>query len=1253
MKKLLQVFLFVGVLMPGLAAQSLLVTETSPVNNAVNVDQDSIKITFNKKIDLSDSSFVDGLVVPFLVLPFDSVEIGQLRLSDDSLSIIFDANFAENADFTFLVLNATAVDEDKLAEPYLFRFTTSANAGEFVINGALTQEEMAKLRARSSTSHLNGLTVLLSEENLNLGLDFDEYEDEEAEDETDPLSVSHIAFVDPVSGEYSISGVREGDFFPYGLNIFTSDQEIEGFPEIYIYDPNEDFTFDTLKVNSGNAPNDTLNNIDLRKLEFIPFTFGEAINRTSSLGFGSDVDVAAGFTEIPLTFESFEEQHKRLFKGLPFVASMNDHQAPFFNPENGTSIIWSMFFYNSTLDSLHLIGVSPFGAQLIETVGPEDVEIPVELSTLNVLPEEFIDSDSAAAIAEMNGGMQFRQEYGNANFASVEFLIAHAYWEYPLDNSPAAPTFWRVQYRAESFNFPFKQSFEHDSFQQDSLVFYIDSETGEILYKAGNELTDGPSFNVVSSSPIDGAVAITDTTTISITFDAPVRMDEFDPFGDGIEILTFPFESIDILEVTASDVGRTLNFKAVHEDETDFTWIVSKAENTAGGKLERPYVFNYSTSASNGPQTVSGTISSEDEPAGKQVSTNQFDGVMVALFTSNPFNENGDDEVEGNEGPDFTIAKAILADTTTGTYTLEGVRDGVYFPLAINLINDGFDDTPSAIGIFDPEDDGSLNSITISGSNLTGIDIVFKPFAPITAGKAVSIANAAAAELDSELALYFMFSEETLIEYDQFPDSTNEDNGPKKIGQSYFKLQSEDSTPTGTGEDWGLLYYNSTSETALAFSVNPFGVGIIDTVDTQEFLEELEFQEGTSFDDLSPLASTFFDSDLAAANAEENGGNEFRQGDIDFLDVEYVAINAPSLLPEGITPDGGGGVWVVIYSKETFNEQNFNSEFRDFEVFIDFEDGSFLGSNLEEDEPFTALDGRAAADTLAIQVHDDNKLYLIDARGNIFVDPELDQQNKAQSSEDSNTDIQEGKFFFVEYLFYSKSKDQETPIGVDASGEAFFLGNDSSTLPEGVSYADLEIISETIIDSDSAVAIADANGAEDFRNNLGSNFDLVRLDIEVQAGNRFWLYPDGVDSSLVTWSVRFTRRSQDQSTEEFSDESAEFLINAETGEVLAQQILTSNNDPILEIPNRTELGQNYPNPFNPSTTIPFSLKQATNVELTIYNMLGQKVSTLVNQKYSAGSHFATWNASSLASGMYIYRLKAGNVIQTKKLMLIK
>jgi len=84
-----------------------------------------------------------------------------------------------------------------------------------------------------------------------------------------------------------------------------------------------------------------------------------------------------------------------------------------------------------------------------------------------------------------------------------------------------------------------------------------------------------------------------------------------------------------------------------------------------------------------------------------------------------------------------------------------------------------------------------------------------------------------------------------------------------------------------------------------------------------------------------------------------------------------------------------------------------------------------------------------------------------------------------------------------------------------------------------------------------------------------------------------------------------------------------------------------------------ELSQNYPNPFNPSTQIDFSLPQQSNVQLKVYNTLGQLVATLVNGNLSAGSHSVTFDARNLASGLYIYRLSAGNFTSVKKMMLLK
>lgn len=89
------------------------------------------------------------------------------------------------------------------------------------------------------------------------------------------------------------------------------------------------------------------------------------------------------------------------------------------------------------------------------------------------------------------------------------------------------------------------------------------------------------------------------------------------------------------------------------------------------------------------------------------------------------------------------------------------------------------------------------------------------------------------------------------------------------------------------------------------------------------------------------------------------------------------------------------------------------------------------------------------------------------------------------------------------------------------------------------------------------------------------------------------------------------------------------------------------------VPSEFSLSQNYPNPFNPSTTIKFALPTTSNVKITIYNTIGKEVATLVNGTMEAGTHSAVWNASNNASGMYFFKIEAGNFTATKKMMLIK
>jgi alpha-amylase len=90
-----------------------------------------------------------------------------------------------------------------------------------------------------------------------------------------------------------------------------------------------------------------------------------------------------------------------------------------------------------------------------------------------------------------------------------------------------------------------------------------------------------------------------------------------------------------------------------------------------------------------------------------------------------------------------------------------------------------------------------------------------------------------------------------------------------------------------------------------------------------------------------------------------------------------------------------------------------------------------------------------------------------------------------------------------------------------------------------------------------------------------------------------------------------------------------------------------------ELPSELVLAQNYPNPFNPSTMIDFALPAESHVKLTIVNLLGQTVATLIDGPMSAGWHSKPFEASGLASGMYMYRLEAGGLVQMKRMTLVK
>ncbi len=130
------------------------------------------------------------------------------------------------------------------------------------------------------------------------------------------------------------------------------------------------------------------------------------------------------------------------------------------------------------------------------------------------------------------------------------------------------------------------------------------------------------------------------------------------------------------------------------------------------------------------------------------------------------------------------------------------------------------------------------------------------------------------------------------------------------------------------------------------------------------------------------------------------------------------------------------------------------------------------------------------------------------------------------------------------------------------------------------------------------------------------------------------------------------RRNTDSAPETFAAKLLD--VDRRVDQLLGQYLPSDTPRSVdIPVPRTYSLAQNYPNPFNPITEIRFELPEKVQVEVAIFNTLGQRVATLVNDTREAGTYRVQWDGSQAASGMYLCQMKAGNFVQTRKMLLLK
>ena len=193
---------------------------------------------------------------------------------------------------------------------------------------------------------------------------------------------------------------------------------------------------------------------------------------------------------------------------------------------------------------------------------------------------------------------------------------------------------------------------------------------------------------------------------------------------------------------------------------------------------------------------------------------------------------------------------------------------------------------------------------------------------------------------------------------------------------------------------------------------------------------------------------------------------------------------------------------------------------------------------------------------------------------------------------------------------------------------------------------------------DTVIARAEQLGGREFRTQAppasGSSFRAYARLGALHNTEFGWMISD---TSQYYWGLQYTFQIPVGRDSSYSVAWKTFLANAATGQILSVNAVEDEEGGSL--PASYVLGQNYPNPFNPSTTITFSLPTQSRVTIEVFNTLGQKVATLLNDVRTAGTHQAVWQAQ-VPSGLYFYRMNAIGVdapsqpfSQVRKMMLVR
>ncbi len=550
----------------------------------------------------------------------------------------------------------------------------------------------------------------------------------------------------------------------------------------------------------------------------------------------------------------------------------------------------------------------------------------------------------------------------------------------------------------------------------------------------------------------------------------------------------------------------------------------------------------------------------------------------------------------------MTVPEAMgVVQASSGAYQINYVPPGVYFPMALKDIDHSGDADPDPavdlVAIYDPNGDGVADQIVVAeGAATTGIEMTLSAFAPLTARQRHTQA--------SSLAL------------------------SRVVDARLVMVACQALAPDGKSPFWLYLFYA------------PAHQEVLGVIATSFFLAPFFWAE--ELPDTTALPDDWVDSTVAADSAEAHGGADFRSahpdahaaGALAHIDLPASPVAAmgkakgasrgawsggrsPCLRKVGTTtsvrsagpryaslgqpacPADALPVWVVQYSSDLTG---------DFLVIaLDAQSARPVFIWPPQTRTTTASFNVPAANQAAQRWAGDAQLVWLGTHAGTF------------------TPSGEAEMWF--YAYYSPSLD---------SARAFFFSAGTLFAEMGGPLPFKQPLPTGWVDSPVAAAVGEANGGNAYRS--------THQDVWVEAMLASGLYP--WDSVRPVWAIHYTSSAP---------EELWLWVDARSAQLLTD---VGSHGEDGKLPQRFGLSQNFPNPFNPETAITYQLPVPLDVELSILNVRGERVATLVDGFRGAGYHKVHWDGKDdsgrpVAAGVYFCQLRTQGLVAVRKMLLLR